>query len=306
MSARGTSMTIVRTGRDDSSGRLLAGRYRLQGLLGRGGMGDVWLARDEVLARAVAIKEFTLPEAVIDPATATTRVFNEAQAAAQVTHRGVVRVYDLAVENGSHWIVMEALTGQTLADAIDEQGRLDLGRVADIAVQLLEALHAMHREGVIHRDVKPSNVQLSSSGRVVLTDFGLATLGGTTAATEPDQVLGSPPYMAPEAILEGWFGPASDMYSLGATLYAAVEGRQPLDGITSSSTLDALKNEPPPPLPHAGFLRPVIQGLLTKDPDLRLDSSEAHLYLETLQSERARASRRSRTHGSAALTVSDP
>ncbi|MDX6294647.1 MAG: eukaryotic-like serine/threonine-protein kinase [Kribbellaceae bacterium] len=287
MSARGTPMTVVRPGRDDGSGRLLAGRYRLQGLLGRGGMGDVWLARDEVLARPVAIKEFTLPEAVIDPATATARVFNEAQAAAQVTHRGVVRVYDLAVENGSHWIVMEALTGQTLADAIDEQGRLDLGRVADIAVQLLEALQAMHREGVIHRDVKPSNVQLSSSGRVVLTDFGLATLGGTAAATEPDQVLGSPPYMAPEAILEGWFGPASDMYSLGATLYAAVEGRQPLDGITSFSTLDAEKDERPPPVPHAGFLRPVIQGLLTKDPDRRLGPSEAHLYLKTLQSEQA-------------------
>jgi serine/threonine protein kinase len=283
MTARGTPTTITRRRAADRSRRLLAGRYRLQGLLGRGGMGDVWLARDEVLARPVAIKEFTLPEAVIDSATATARVFNEAQAAAQVTHRGVVRVYDLAVENGSHWIVMEALTGQTLADAIHEQGRLDLGRVADIAVQLLEALQAMHREGVIHRDVKPSNVQLSRSGRVVLTDFGLATRGGIAA--EPGEVLGSPPYMAPEAILEGRFGPASDMYSLGATLYAAVEGREPLDATTSFSTLDAEKNQPPLPVPHAGFLRPVIQGLLTKDPDRRLGSSEAHLYLKTLQSE---------------------
>jgi serine/threonine protein kinase len=250
-------------------------------------MGDVWLARDEILARTVAIKEFTLPEAVIDRATATARVFNEAQAAAQATHRGVVRIYDLAVENGSHWIVMEALTGQTLADAIREQGRLDLGRVLDIAVQLLEALQAVHSEGVIHRDVKPSNVQLSSNGRVVLTDFGLASRGGTAAATEPGQVLGSPPYLAPEAILEGKFGPASDLYSLGATLYAAVEGRQPFDGTTSLSTLDAEKNEAPPPAPHAGFLGPVIRGLLTKDPDRRLDSSEAHLYLKTLQSVQA-------------------
>lgn len=287
MSARGAPTTTVRPGHDDSSGRLLAGRYRIQGLLGRGGMGDVWLARDEILARPVAIKEFTLPEAVIDRATATARVFNEAQAAAQVAHRGVVRVYDLAVDNGRHWIVMEALTGQTLADAIHEQGRLELGRVVDIAVQLLEALQAMHREGVIHRDVKPSNVQLSSSGRVVLTDFGLATLGGPAAGTEPGQVLGSPPYLAPEAILEGWFGPASDMYALGATLYEAVEGRQPLDGTTSFSTLDAEKNEPPPPVPHAGYLRPVIRGLLTKDPDRRLGSSEAHLYLKTRQSGQA-------------------
>jgi eukaryotic-like serine/threonine-protein kinase len=283
MTARGTPTTITRRRPADRSRHLLAGRYRLQGLLGRGGMGDVWLARDEVLARPVAIKEFTLPEAVLDRATATARVFNEAQAAAQVTHRGVVRVYDLAVDNGNHWIVMEALTGQTLADAIWEQGRLDVGRVVEIAVQLLEALQAMHREGVIHRDVKPSNVQLSRSGRVVLTDFGLATRGGIAA--EPGEVLGSPPYMAPEAILEGRFGPASDMYSLGATLYAAVEGREPLDATTSFSTLDAEKNQPPLPVPHAGFLRPVIQGLLTKDPDRRLGSSEAHLYLKTLQSE---------------------
>jgi serine/threonine protein kinase len=248
-------------------------------------MGSVWLAGDEILVRPVAIKEFTLPEEVIDRTAAGARVLSEAQAAARVSHPGVVAVYDLAVEDGQLWIVMEALSGQTLADAIQEQGRLHPGRVVHIAVQLLEALQAVHREGIIHRDVKPSNVQLSGESRVVLTDFGLASGGGKAALIKPGQVVGSPPYMAPESIHEGRFGPASDLFSLGATLYAAVEGRQPFDEMSTFSTLEAVKNEAPPPARHAGCLRPVIDGLLTKDPDARLRLTEAHQYLKAVQSE---------------------
>jgi serine/threonine protein kinase len=248
-------------------------------------MGTVWLAEDEVLIRPVAIKEFTLPEDVIDSTAASARVLSEAQAAARVSHPGVVGVYDLAVEDGQLWIVMEALSGQTLAAAIRQQGRLDPGRVMDIAVQLLEALRAVHREGVIHRDVKPSNVQLSGENRVVLTDFGLASRGGKAPPIKPGQVVGSPPFMAPESIQEGRFGPASDLFSLGATLYAAVEGRQPFDEISTFSILEAVKKQVPPPARHAGCLRPVIDGLLTKDPDARLTLSQAHDYLKALQSE---------------------
>jgi serine/threonine protein kinase len=250
-----------------------------------GGMGTVWLAADKVLVRPVAIKEFTLPEEVIDRTAASARVLSEAQAAAQVSHPGVVGVYDLAAEDGQLWIVMEALSGQTLAHAIREQGRLDPGRVVDIAVQLLEALQAVHHEGIIHRDVKPSNVQLSAESRVVLTDFGLASRDGKAPPIKPGQVVGSPPYMAPESIHEGRFGPASDLFSLGATLYAAIEGRQPFDELSTWSTLEAVKNEDPPPARHAGCLRPVIDGLLTKDPDARLVLSEAHQYLKAVQSE---------------------
>jgi serine/threonine protein kinase len=280
----GAPPTATRPRREGRSGRIVAGRYRLQRLLGRGGMGTVWLAEDEILVRPVAIKEFTLPEDVIDSTAASARVLSEAQAAARVSHRGVVRVYDLAAEDGQLWIVMEALSGQTLAAAIRQQGRLDPVRVVDIAVQLLEALRAVHREGVIHRDIKPSNVQLSGESRVVLTDFGLASRGSEAPPIKPGQVVGSPPFMAPESIQQGRFGPASDLFSLGATLYAAVEGRQPFDEMSTFSTLEAVKNQVPPPARHAGCLRHVIDGLLAKDPDARLTLSQAHGYLKAIQS----------------------
>ncbi|MDQ1689904.1 MAG: eukaryotic-like serine/threonine-protein kinase [Pseudonocardiales bacterium] len=281
----GAPSTVARPRRESRSGRIVAGRYRLQRLLGRGGMGNVWLAEDEILVRPVAIKEFTLPEEIIDSTAASARVLSEAQAAARVRHPGVVGVYDLAVEDGQLWIVMEALSGQTLADAIRQQGRLDPGRVVDIAVQLLAALRAVHREGVIHRDIKPSNVQLSDESRVVLTDFGLASRGGESPPIKQGQVVGSPPFMAPESIQEGRFGPESDLFSLGATLYAAVEGRQPFDERSTFSTLEAVKSQVPPPARHAGCLRPVIDGLLAKDPDARLTLSQAHDYLKIVQSE---------------------
>jgi serine/threonine protein kinase len=241
-------------------------------------MGVVWLARDEVLVRPVAVKELTLPVVVRDRHAASAHVLGEARAASRVSHPGVVRVHDLAMEGGRHWIVMEALAGQTLEQAIRQQGRLASGRVLDIAWQLLQALQALHREDIVHRDVKPSNVQLSGN-RVVLTDFGLASHGGAAPVTAPGQVAGSPPFMAPETIEDGRFGPASDLFSLGATLYAAVEGRQPFDEGSTFSTLQAVRNEAPAPARHAGFLAPVINGLLIKNPDLRLGSGDALSYL---------------------------
>lgn len=276
--SRGTHTVTTRLARVGQPGRLVAGRYRLQRLLGAGGMGAVWLARDEVLVRPVAVKELTLPAVVRDRQAASEHVLGEARAASLVSHPGVVCVHDLATEDGRHWIVMEVLAGQTLEQAIREQGRLAPRRVLDIAWQLLQALQALHRVDIVHRDVKPSNVQLSGK-RVVLTDFGLASRGGTAPVTAPGQVAGSPPFMAPETIEEGRFGPASDLFSLGATLYAAVEGRQPYEKGSTFSTLQAVRNETPPPARHAGFLAPVVHGLLIKNPVLRLGSAEALSYL---------------------------
>jgi eukaryotic-like serine/threonine-protein kinase len=280
--SRRTAPITTRPAHEGWPDRLIAGRYRLQRLLGTGGMGAVWLARDEVLARQVAIKELTLPVTVLDRKAASAHVLGEARAASRVSHPGVVCVHDLASEDGQHWIVMEALSGQTLEQVIREHGRLAPGRVLDIACQLLQALQALHSEDIVHRDVKPSNVQLSGN-RVVLTDFGLASRDGAAPATAPGQVAGSPPFMAPETIEAGRFGPASDLFSLGATLYAAVEGRQPFGEATTFSTLRAVRNETPPPARHAGFLAPVIDGLLTKNPEVRLGLPEALSYLKAMR-----------------------
>jgi serine/threonine protein kinase len=247
-------------------------------------MGAVWLARDEVLLRPVAVKELTLPVTVLDREVAAAHVLGEARAASRVSHPGVVCVHDLAIEDGRHWIVMEALAGRNLEQAIREQGRLTPGRVLDIAWQLLQALQALHREGIVHRDVKPSNVQLSGA-RVVLTDFGLASRSGLAPVTAAGQFAGSPPFMAPETIEAGRFGPASDLFSLGATLYAAVEGRQPFGEATTFSTLQAVRSASPPPPRHADFLAPVIEGLLRKNPDVRLGLPEALSYLNAARSE---------------------
>ncbi|MCW2750605.1 MAG: serine/threonine protein kinase [Aeromicrobium sp.] len=282
----GAGAVAARPRREAKSGQLIAGRYLLQHVLGRGGMGNVWLAEDAILVRPVAIKEFTLSEETLDEGEARTRVLGEAQAAARVRHPGIVGVYDLAIEDGRLWIVMEALSGQTLAQAIRQRGRMDRAQVMDIAGQLLEALQAMHSAGIVHRDVKPGNVQMSSGGRVVLIDFGLASGSGPAPPIKPGQVVGSPPYMAPESIRDGSFGPASDLFSLGATLYAAVEGRQPFGDLSIFSILEAVKNEPPPPARHAGYLRPLIDGLLNKDPQARLSSLEALHCIKAVQSQR--------------------
>jgi serine/threonine protein kinase len=266
------------------AGQVVAGRYRLRRLLGQGGMGVVWLASDQALRRPVAAKQLLRRgvEADAEHVAARARLRREAQLAARVDHPATVRVYDLAEEAGDPWIVMEALAGRTLEEALREHGPLPVGQVTDLGLRLLAALQATHRAGVVHRDVKPSNVQLCGAGRVVLTDFGIA------AATDDPGVLtgvlvGSPAYMSPEQVDGGRFGPASDLFSLGATLYAAVEGRSPFGKGSPVATLTAVVGDPPAPLRRAGPLGPVIEGLLAKDPGRRPDPEQARGALRAIQ-----------------------
>ncbi|WP_410813570.1 serine/threonine-protein kinase [Micromonospora sp. 067-2] len=261
---------------------LIAGRYRLLDLVGRGGMGRVWRARDEMLHREVAVKEVVPPSWLADHERAELRLrtLREARAAARLNHPAVVRLYDVVPVEGSPWIVMEYVPSRTLQDVLDDEGPLEPTRAARIGLALLGALHAAHSAGVLHRDVKPQNVLMAHDGRVMLADFGLATFdGGDGAMTRPGMVLGSPQYVAPERAAEGVSTVAADLWSLGATLHAAVEGRSPYARSTAMATLSALAAGPPDPAPHAGSLAPVLAGLLRRDPGRRLDHDETHRLL---------------------------
>lgn len=256
-------------------GRLVAGRYRLGELLGRGGMGRVWLAEDEVLRRRVALKEVVLSGLVSEDARAS--ALSEARAAARLDHVGAVRIHDLVEDpDGNPWIVMELLSGRTLAQALQAEGSLPVAEVRRIGLLLLDVLDAVHRAGLLHRDVKPANVFLCDDGRVVLTDFGIAcTVDDTTLPA--GGLAGSPAYMSPERARDDEIGPASDLFSLGATLFAAVEGRSPFGKGDPFSTLVAVVEDAPGPFVNAAALRPVIEGLLVKKPDQRLTAAQARL-----------------------------
>jgi eukaryotic-like serine/threonine-protein kinase len=260
-----------------AKGFVLAGRYRLLGSLGRGGMGIVWHARDEVLGREVAVKEILLPPDLPDEERAVLRrrTLREARSAAQLSHPNVVAMYDVVEEEGRPWIVMELVRSRTLAEVVQEEGPLSVRRVAHIGLQMLGALQAAHAVGVLHRDVKPSNVLVGDHDRVVLTDFGIATLEGDASLTQSGTLVGSPAYIAPERVKAKKAGPESDLWSLGATLYAAVEGRPPHDRGSALATLTAAVTEAPDPAPRAGPLWPVLEGLLRKDPADRLTAPAA-------------------------------
>ncbi|GHB63980.1 protein kinase [Streptomyces cirratus] len=268
----------------DEDGRVIAGRYRLLGPLGRGGMGIVWRARDEVLGREVAVKEVRAP-AGPDPAEAERmyrRLEREAWAAARISHRGVVTVYDVATEDGRPWIVMELVRGLSLADVLEAEGPMTAQRAAHIGEQVLAALRSAHESGVVHRDVKPANVLIANDGRVLLGDFGIASLEGSSSITMTGEVVGSPEFLAPARALGRSPGPASDLWSLGVLLYAAVEGASPFRRDTAMATLRAVV-EGEPPTPHrAGPLAPVLEGLLRKDPDRRLPAAEAARMLRVI------------------------
>ncbi|MEU6369710.1 serine/threonine-protein kinase [Streptomyces sp. NPDC046931] len=264
--------------------RVIAGRYRLLSPLGEGGMGTVWRAHDEVLHREVAVKEVRapagLPSAEVE--RMYTRLEREAWAAARVANRNVVTVYDVAHQDGRPWIVMELIRGIALSDLLDAEGPLSPQRAAHIGAEVLAALRAAHAAGVLHRDVKPGNVLLANDDRVVLTDFGIATVEGSSALTMTGEVIGSPEFLAPERALGRTPGPESDLWSLGVLLYAAVEGNSPFRQNTPLSTLRAVVDEQLPPPRRAGPLAPVIEGLLRKDPAERIPAERAEQDLRVI------------------------
>ncbi|MFF8935555.1 protein kinase [Streptomyces paradoxus] len=282
-------MSTGEHGQADGTGRLLAGRYRVTAALGRGGMGVVWKAVDEVLGREVAVKELRTYTDAAGPELEALqlRMRREARAAARVRHPGVISVHDIAQVDGRPIIVMELVDGPSLDDVLRERGTLDPGEVAGIGAKVMDALAAAHRAGVLHRDVKPGNILLDRSGRVVLTDFGIATMddpgdGSATHLTRSGELVGSLDYLAPERAQGADPGPASDIWALGATLYAAVEGSSPFRRTSTFSTLTAIVTEPLPEPRRAGPLAPVLQRLMDKRPESRPEADEARELLQAV------------------------
>ena len=267
----------------DSAGRLVAGRYRLRAQLGSGGMGTVWRAEDVVLGREVAVKEVVFPPGIRpeDAEVLRERTRREARAAARLDSPSAVTVYDVVEEDGRPWLVMELVEARTLAQVVAADGPLSPGRAARVGLSVLDALEAAHARGILHRDVKPANVLVRDDGRVVLTDFGIATSTGDASLTSSGLLLGSPAYIAPERAQGQTAGPASDLWSLGATLFTAVEGRPPFDAEGDAFlTVTAVVTGEHAPYAAAGPLVPVLDGLLDKDPARRLDAPSARGLLE--------------------------
>lgn len=257
---------------------MLAERYELLEVLGKGGAGVVWRARDVVKDREVAVKELRLPDDVstAERESLLERTSHEARLAAQLKHHNVVHVYEVVNEDDRPWIVMELVRAKTLAEIIGiAGGPLPYQHVAEIGLQLISALSAAHDEGIIHRDVKPDNVMIDEAGRVVLTDFGLAVWAGAQTLTASGRIVGSPAYIPPERARAGTVGPASDLWSLGATLYTAVEGHPPYDRKGYISIIRGEELADPPPARNAGPLGPVLEGLLHVAPGNRLTTDNA-------------------------------
>jgi eukaryotic-like serine/threonine-protein kinase len=304
-------------GGTDDVGRVLAGRYRVIGRLGRGGMGIVWRAADEVLGREVALKEL---RTYTDAGSAElddlrTRMQREARAAARVRHPGVISVHDVAQHEGRPVIVMELVEGPSLDDVLRERGSLEPREAAAIGAKVMDALAAAHQVGVLHRDVKPGNVLLENGGeRVVLTDFGIASMedpedGASTHLTGSGELVGSLDYLAPERARGEKPRPASDVWALGATLYAAIEGAAPFRRTSTWSTLNAIVVDPLPEPQRAGTLAPVLAELMDKDPEKRVDAVRAAALLRAVADGTAPPSvsdtvRLGRTEGQAATAPS--
>jgi eukaryotic-like serine/threonine-protein kinase len=265
-------------------GTTIGGRYTLRAAIGHGGMGTVWHAADSLLRRDVAVKEVLFPAgmAAEDRTAMYERTLREARAAAALSHPSVVQVYDVVTEDGRPWIVMELLHARSLADLIISDGPLAPRAVAKIGIALLGALEVAHGAGVLHRDVKPANVLICTDGRCVLTDFGVARIPAESNLTTPGMVLGSPHFISPERAVGGKFGPPSDLFSLGVSLFTAVEGRPPFDRGDPFETMRAVVEEPPARPVRAGALAPVLYGLLEKDPARRWDVTRARQMLREL------------------------
>ncbi|MFC6880340.1 MULTISPECIES: WD40 repeat domain-containing serine/threonine protein kinase [Actinomadura] len=269
----------------EGPGHLIAGHYRLVREIGRGGFGVVWHAWDEWLRRDVAAKRlFLAPSpsvAVEQTRERRRRTLQEARSAARIDHPGAVKVFDVVEHDGAPWLIMELVQGRSLNAVVRSGGPVPPGRAADIGLQVVRALAAAHEAGVVHRDVNPSNVLLGDQ-RVVLTDFGIAVVEGDPHVTRSGTVMGAPAYTAPERARGEPAVPASDLWSLGATLYFAVEGHRPFPGANANAVLYAILTEDPAEPRLAGPLSPVLEGLLRRDPAERLTASESVGLLEEL------------------------
>src|SRR4051794_25559610 len=263
-------------GVDHIIGELFDGRYRLERRIGTGGMADVYLAEDESLGRNVAIK--VLAERYAEDEQFVERFRREAQAAAGLNHPNIVSIYDRGEADGSYYIAMEFLDGRSLKDEIVEDGPLPAPRAIDYALQILQALRFAHRNGVVHRDIKPHNIIVGRDRRLKVTDFGIAR-AGASQMTEVGSIIGTAQYLSPEQARGQQVRPPADLYSLGVVLYEMLTGRVPFDG--DSAVAIAMKHvsenpRPPrelnPSIPPA--LEQVVLRALAKDPALRYQSAD--------------------------------
>ncbi|MFF0162297.1 protein kinase [Streptomyces sp. NPDC005263] len=262
------------------SERLVAGRYLLHDVLGRGGMGTVWRAHDQLLDRAVAAKELhILSHGDDEHRVRMRRAVREARAVARVPHPHVVGVHDLVESEDRLWIVMELIEGPSLAHRVAETGPLTPQHTAALGLHMLDALEAVHAAGTLHRDVKPANVLLRHNDDAVLTDFGIAALDDGEFLTTTGELVGSLEFMAPERITGSEAGPASDLWSLGATLATVCGGQSPFRRSGAPATLHAVAYEEPVLSERLGPLRPVVEALLRKSPAERLSAAGARSAL---------------------------
>jgi serine/threonine protein kinase len=262
-------------------GEVLAGRYRLRAVIGRGGMGVVWLASDELLHRDVAVKEILWPPQLdaVERENLRHRALREARTAARLNHPNIVGVYDVVESDGRPWIVMQLVPYRSLSDVVRDDGPLLPQNAAQVGLGILDAIRSAHATGILHRDVKPGNVLLGPEDQVVLTDFGMAVADGSPTLTTSGILIGSPSYMAPERARGEPATVAADLWSLGATLYAAVEGRPPFERDGTMAVLTAIVSDDPDPPSRSGPLWPVISGLLHKSPGARLGAAEVERSL---------------------------
>ncbi|WP_037366100.1 serine/threonine-protein kinase [Nakamurella lactea] len=270
-------MAAVSEPRSPQPPRYLAGRYRLEATIGRGAMGTVWRAYDDVVHRRVAIKEINFPAGMPagEVGMLTDRTLREARAIGALSHPHVITLFDILTVEGRPFIVMELLDARSLAEVLKQDGPLRPGAAGTIGVAVAGGLRAAHDAGITHRDVKPGNVLVGNDGRIKLTDFGIARSADEPTMTVTGLLLGSPAYISPEVASGAPASPMSDAWGLGAMLFATVEGRPPFDRGEAIPTLTAVVAEPVPPHPHSGSLGPIIDGLLRKDPNARMTVAEA-------------------------------
>ncbi|MGW2783888.1 protein kinase domain-containing protein [Streptomyces populi] len=273
-------------GTEGENARVIADRYRLEARIGRGGMGVVWRATDQLLGRRVAVKELALDDSLSaeESRIQRDRTLREARAVAQLHHPHIIVVHDVVEDDERPYIVMELIDGGSLAERISENGPVDAREAARIGIDLLGALRRAHEAGVLHRDLKPANVLVEAgTDRIVLTDFGIAQVAGATTLTETGSFVGSPEYTAPERMAGARTGPESDLWSLGALLCTVLSGASPfrrdsLGGILHAVVVDEIR-----PPAQAAPLLPVVRGLLERDPERRLDAAEAERMLRAFR-----------------------